>query len=256
MPDAQRPLDGAVAIVTGAAQGIGEAIARRLAALGARVCVADLQAEAAQRVAADIGGLGVEVDVRRLDSFQAAAQAAADRLGEPTILVNNAGVSRTAMVHRVSDEDWDLVHDVGLRGVFNGLRAVAPWFRDGHRPGRRVVNISSIAGTHGAVGAAAYGAAKAGVVGLTRVMAQEWARHGVTVNAIAPGYIQTDMSAALKDIVAGRIPIGRPGEPEDVAAAVAFFCSPDAGYITGQVLEVTGGLTDMNPPGAAAGSRG
>src|SRR3954470_8066316 len=234
-----------VALVTGAARGIGEATARRLAAMGAKVCVADL--DGAEAVASEIGGLAAEVDVRRLDSLEEAAQATAERFGPLTILVNNAGITRPGMLHRMSEEDWDLVQDVVLRGTFNGLRAVAPWFRDGHRPDRRVVNISSIAGTHGSIGSANYSAAKAGVVGLTKAMAQEWARFGVTVNAIAPGYIETRLSAGL-DVV-DRIPLGRAGLPEDVAEAVAYFCSPGAGYVTGQVLEVTGGLTEMTPAG-------
>jgi 3-oxoacyl-[acyl-carrier protein] reductase len=249
MPEATAtPLAGAVAIVTGAGQGIGEAIARRLAGLGAGVCVADLDAAAAERVAADVGGLAAAVDVARLESLQEAAQATAERLGPPTILVNNAGVTRQGMLHRLTEADWDLVQDVVLRGTWNGLRAVAPWFRDGHRPGRRVVNISSIAGTHGSIGSSNYSAAKAGVVGLTLAMAQEWARFGVTVNAVAPGLIATRMTAGFADTIVDRIPLGRPGAPDDVAAAVAYFCSPDAGYVTGQVLEVTGGLTEMTPP--------
>ena len=239
----------AAALVTGAAQGIGEAIARRLAAAGARVCVADLDEQRAQAVADAIGGIACRVDVRRLADLEAAARAAADAFGTVSILVNNAGVTRAGMLHRLSEDDWDLVNDVVLRGTFNGFRAVAPWFRDGREPRRRVVSIASIAGTHGAIGSANYAAAKAGVIGLTKTMAQEWARFGVTVNAVAPGLVETRMTATFADSVAPRIPLGRPGRPEDIAAAVGYFCSPDASYVTGQVLEVTGGLTDMTPAG-------
>jgi NAD(P)-dependent dehydrogenase (short-subunit alcohol dehydrogenase family) len=231
------------ALVTGGAQGIGEAIARRLARDGVRVCVADLDGSLAARVAESIGGIAATVDVRRQEEVDAAAAATADAFGDLAILVNNAGVTRSGMLHKLRDEDWELIQDVNLRGVVHGFRAVAPWFR---RPGdRRVVNVASIAGLHGSVGAIAYSAAKAGVVGLTRTAAKEWARFGVTVNAVAPGIIATRMTDAFRDDVVERIPLGRAGTPEDVAEAVAFFCSPAAGYVTGQVLEVAGGVTDV-----------
>jgi NAD(P)-dependent dehydrogenase (short-subunit alcohol dehydrogenase family) len=232
----------AAALVTGGAQGIGAAIARRLARDGVRVCVADLDLDLAREVAGEVGGIAVAVDVRRLADLEAAARATAEAFGSVSILVNNAGMTRSGMLHKLTDDDWQLIQDVNLGGVMNGLRAVAPWFRSGGD--RRIVNLASIAGVHGSVGAAAYSAAKAGVIGLTRTAAKEWARFGVTVNAVAPGVIATRMTDAFRDDVVHRIPLGRAGTPEDVAEAVAFFCSPGAGYITGQVLEVAGGVTD------------
>jgi len=253
-------LAGHAALVTGGARGLGEAIARRLASEGAGVCVADLDESGAAAVAADLEAagtlaLGLALDVADVESFRAVAEAAAGRLGDLTLLVNNAGITRPNMAHRMTDDEWDLVHRVVLRGSFNGFRAVAPWFRDRERRRpRRVVNIGSVA-YHGGIGGVNYSSAKAGVVGLTKAMADEWAPFGVTVNAVAPGLIDTGLSKLIPEStrrsIIARIPVGRAGTPEDVAAAVAYFCSPDAGFVTGQVLDVHGGMPDMRPEAPA-----
>ena len=250
------PLTGHVALVTGAARGIGAAIARRLSAGGAAVLVGDLDEAPASALAAELErtgarAAGVAMDVTDASSFSTAAEGAVERFGDLTMLVNNAGVTRPAFVHRMTDAEWDLVLDVIMRGAFNGFRAVAPWFRDKERRApRRVVNIGSVA-HHGGIGGANYSAAKAGLVGLTKAMADEWAAFGVTVNAVAPGFIEVGLSEGIPEdtrrAIAARIPVGRAGTPEDVAAAVEFFCSPDAGFVTGQVLEVHGGMPDMKP---------
>ncbi len=236
--DRTRPLDGHVALVTGAGRGIGAAIAWRLARDGAAVCVADLDMQPASSVVAEIeaaGGraLAAELDVRDRAAFDRAASAAHEQFGDLSILVNNAGVVRRALAHKVTDEDWDLHQNVMARGTLYGFQAVAPWFRV-HEPARprRVVNIASIAGIYGALGTPAYSAAKASVIGLTKAMAVEWSHFGVTVNAVAPGFVDTRMTGVETDVVRdkilGRIPLKRAGTPEDIAGAVAYFCSPDA----------------------------
>jgi 3-oxoacyl-[acyl-carrier protein] reductase len=261
---AAQPLRGQVAVVTGAARGIGRAIAERLLIQGAAVCITDLDEARVRETAGELGAgrgkiIALAGSVAEFDHCQTVARTVAERFGGLHILVNNAGLTRDAMIHKMSDGDWDIVDSVVLRGTFNCIRAVAPWFRDRERSmGRRVVNIASVAGIHGSVGNANYAAAKAGVVALTRTVAREWARFGVTVNAVAPGYVETRLTAVrrgpgdpygipeeIRDSLLERIPVGRGGTPEDVANAVAFFCSPESGYITGQVLLVDGGLPDI-----------
>lgn len=260
-------LDGAVALVTGGGRGIGAAIAAALAGRGAMVSVIDIDRKAAEATAAALERRGehataLRADVADLASLDAAFAQTDAELGPPTILINNAGVTRPGLVATLDPADWRFVQDVVLTGTFNGLRAAARWLcTDGDDRRRSVVNVASIAGIYGGVGAANYAAAKAGVIGLTRAVAREWAPFGVTVNAVAPGFIANTRLTAprsgqapegmphqLREELLARIPLGRPGNPEDVAAAVAFFCSPAASYITGQVLEVHGGLTDLDPP--------
>lgn len=229
-----------VALVTGAAGGIGRAIVARLAQEGVIVVATDLRADAVEGAATVVAG-----DVTR--DAAAIVDAVSAAHGRLDILVNNAGVTRDAPLHRMSDEDWRVVHDVGLYGAFALTRAAAPLLRADADHHRKVVNMSSNVALHGAPGTTNYAAAKAGLIGLTRSLAREWARQRVNVNAVAPGLIagtaMTDAKPAeLIARVEAQIPLGRAGTPEDVAAAVAFFASPDSDFITGQVLELSGGL--------------
>jgi NAD(P)-dependent dehydrogenase (short-subunit alcohol dehydrogenase family) len=230
-------LDGRVALVTGAAGGIGRAIVARLAAEGAHVIGNDL-------VEAEIDGAAAFVRGSVVDDAPAIVAATGDRLD---ILVNNAGVVRDAPLHRMTDDDWRLVHDVGLYGAFAMSRAAAAVLREPAEHHRKVVNMASSGALHGAPGTVNYAAAKAGLIGLTRSLAREWARRRINVNAIAPGLIAgTAMThakpAELIERVAAQIPLGRAGTPEDVAACVAFLASADSDFMTGQVLELSGGL--------------
>lgn len=256
-----------VALVTGAARGIGLGIAQRLASEGVAVCITDLDAGPAGQAAAQIeaeGGsaLALGGDVSSPADCERWVAEATDRFGDLNILVNNAGLTRDAMVHRMTQQQWQSVQDIVLGGAFHMIQAVAPHFRDRERISpRRIVNIASVSGIYGSAGNANYASAKAGLIGLTRTIAIEWARFGVTANAIAPGFIATRMTAAreegqalgmpaeVREAIVKRIPVGRAGEPADVAAAVSFFCSEDAGFITGQVLEVHGGLPDITVTG-------
>ncbi|TDV57701.1 SDR family oxidoreductase [Actinophytocola oryzae] len=238
-----------VAIVTGAARGIGAATARRLAADGMSVAVLDLTEADAKPVADDIGGIAVGADVSDTDQVAAAVARVADELGPPTVLVNNAGVTRDNLLFKMTDTDWDTVLGVHLRGAFLMSRAV-----QGHMVGEkwgRIVNLSSTSAL-GNRGQANYAAAKAGMQGFTKTLAIELGRFGVTVNAIAPGFIATDMTKATAARIgedwdgyvakrAAAIPVARAGEPDDIANAVAFFVGEAAGFVSGQVLYVAGG---------------
>lgn len=235
-------------VVTGAAQGIGAAIAARLAADGGSVAILDRQAELAARTAADIAAesgspcFAFACDMADRHQIGDAFAAAAEAMGGIDAYVGNAGITRDRMFHRLSDDDWDQVIAVNLTGVYLGLKAAAPWLRT-DAPGR-VVLISSVVANTGNLGQMNYAAAKAGVIGLVRTGALELARFHTTVNGIRPGFIQTAMTAALPVDAQKRLtanPLGRAGQPEDVAGATAFLCSTDASFITGQLIDVNGG---------------
>lgn len=242
--------DPSVALVTGASRGIGEAIARDLAAAGAYVVLGyRTQQRQAELVVADIVARGgaaeaVAIDVADAAMVDAVVRDVIGRLGKVDVLVNNAGVSADALIVRITEAQWQRVLDVNLKGVFNCTKAVArPMMRA--RRGR-IVNLSSVVGAAGNSGQAAYAAAKAGVIGFTKSTARELASRGITANVVAPGLIATDMTAALdadaRAMYQTMIPLGRLGRAEDVAAAVTFLAGPGAGYITGQVLHVNGGM--------------
>jgi len=243
-------LAGHVAIVTGASRGIGAAIARDLATAGAHVVVgyrtqqADADAVVAGIVKQGGSAEAIPFDVASGDEVDAAVRAVVARLGKVDILVNNAGVSADALIVRISDEQWQRVLDVNLKGVFNCTKAVArPMMRA--RSGR-IINLSSVVGVTGNAGQAAYAAAKAGIIGFTKSTARELASRGITANVVAPGIIETDMTEALdastRDMYRAMVPLGRMGRGEDVAAAVTFLAGPGASYITGQVIHINGGM--------------
>lgn len=238
-------LEGKVALVTGGARGIGEAISRELARAGARVAVGYRSGQqAASAVAAEIGGLAIPGNVGDPGEAQAVVQRVEEELGDVDLLVNNAGVTRDTLIVRMSDEDWEEVIETNLRGTFNTCRAVSRKML--RRRSGAIVNVTSVVGLHGNIGQANYAASKAGIIGLTKALARELGTRGVRVNAVAPGYISTALTDVLSEEIRGTIlgntPLGRLGEPVDVAAAVRFLCSDEAAFITGEVLLVDGGL--------------
>jgi 2-hydroxycyclohexanecarboxyl-CoA dehydrogenase len=241
---------GRVALVTGAARGIGAAIAHRLAADGATVIVADLDGDAAKASAASLEGkaIGLEVDVSSATSVRAAFDEAAAAIGPPEILVNNAGIDVIKPFVDSTEDEWDRVIAVNLKGPINCCRSALDGMIE--RGFGRIVNIASDAGRVGSSGEAVYSATKGGVIAFTKTLAREMARHGITVNCVCPGPTETallgqvaEYSQKLYDSLARAIPLGRTGRPEDIAPAVSFLVSDDASFITGQTLSVSGGLT-------------
>jgi 3-oxoacyl-[acyl-carrier protein] reductase len=238
-----------VAVVTGASRGIGRAIALKLAAVGARVVLSARSQAALDDLAAEIAAAGgealaVPTDIAQTAEVETLFETAVERFGQVDILVNNAGITRDTLLVRMKDADWDAVLETNLKGPFLCSRAAAKIMTK-QRCGR-IINISSVVGEMGNAGQANYCASKAGLIGLTKSMARELARRHVTVNAVTPGFIVTDMTEGLSDKVKeellGQIPLGRFGEADDIAAAVVFLASDQAAYITGQVLGVNGGM--------------
>ena len=240
-------LEGKKALVTGGAGGIGAAIARRLAAEGAEVTVGDLNLEGATKIAGEISGLPIELDVSDLGSAQAAVESA----GAPIdILVNNAGTDEFGFFTQTTPQQWEKVIGVNLRGVLNCTYAALPGMQEAGYG--RMVNIASEAGRVGSKGSAVYSAAKGGVIAFTKVMARENARFGITANAIAPGPIETPLLMAAKQLgeigekiietMKAGTQMKRLGQPEEVAATVAFLCSDDSSYVTGECIGVSGGM--------------
>ena len=238
-----------VAVVTGAGRGIGRAIALKLAAAGADVVCVSRTVDNAEKIAQEVRALGRKSWAFPLDVADAAAvEAAGDKMlveaGRVDVLVNNAGVTRDGLLMRMSDEDWDAVLNTNLRGAFLLTKALTRAFVK-QRSGR-IINVASISGLIGNAGQCNYAASKAGLIGFTKSLARELASRGITVNAIAPGFIETDMTAGLsqgvRDEMLKRIPMNRFGQPEDIAEAALFLAAPAARYITGQVLTIDGGM--------------
>ena len=242
-------LTGKIAVVTGGAQGIGQAIATTLAQEGSDVVVADLDANRCEETVAAVQQLGrkamaVSVNVGDWDQVKGMIDRVLKDWERIDILVNNAGITRDGLLLRMKEEDWQSVLQVNLTGTFFCVKAVLPTMSR-QRSGR-IVNIASIVGAIGNIGQANYAASKAAVIGLTKTVAREYASRNITVNAVAPGFIDTamtqDLSAETKEALLNQIPLKRLGQSSDIAAAVSFLCSEKAGYVTGHVLHVNGGM--------------
>lgn len=246
-------MEGRVAVVTGGRRGIGLAIVEMLTRRGAEVVMGDRTIDESTKVAEVVSEdcqcrvKAMQVDVSDPDSVNTMIEATLKEFGRIDILVNNAGVTRDTLIMRMTEEDWDFVLDINLKGAWNCCKAaVRPMMKQRYG---RIVNISSVSGLAGQAGQTNYSASKAGVIGLTKALAREVASRNITVNAVAPGFVPTaltqDLPADLKDGMMKLIPLGRWGKPEEIAAAVTFLASDEAGYVTGQVLSVDGGMMMM-----------
>ena len=242
-------MDQQVAVITGSARGIGKAIAEKLARQGFKIVICDIVTDQVKSTVKEIeqlgtDAIGVKVDVTRADEVENLFQETIKAFGRADVLVNNAGITRDGLLIRMSESDWDAVIAVNLKGTFNCTKAAARIMMKQRRG--KIINISSVVGVMGNVGQANYSASKGGVISLTKSAAKELAPRGVTVNAVAPGYIETEMTKVLPDEVKESflklIPLKRPGSPDDVAEVVAFLASPASDYITGQVIHIDGGM--------------
>lgn len=238
-----------VALVTGASRGIGKATALALGAKGATVigtATSDSGAEAitAYLKEAGINGKGVALDVTSQENIDAVLKAMGEEFGAPSILVNNAGITRDNLLMRMKDDDWDAIMETNLKSVYRMSKAVLRPMTKARKG--RIISIASVVALMGNAGQTNYSAAKAGMIGFTKSLAREIGPRGITVNAVAPGFIDTDMTKALaeehKQMLLNQIPLNRLGQPEEIAAAVAFLASPEAGYITGETISVNGGM--------------
>ena len=240
-------LSGQTAVITGGAQGLGYAIAERFVAEGARVVLGDVNLEATEVAAKQLGGddvaLAVRCNVAKADEVDALLKAAVDRFGDLDIMVNNAGITRDATMRKMTEEQFDEVISVHLKGTWNGTRLAAAIMRENKRGA--IINMSSVSGKVGMVGQTNYSAAKAGIVGMTKAAAKELAYLGIRVNAIAPGLIRSAMTEAMPqriwDSKVAEVPMGRAGEPSEVASVALFLASDLSSYMTGTVMEITGG---------------
>jgi 3-oxoacyl-[acyl-carrier protein] reductase len=242
-------LKGQIALVTGASRGIGQAIALELGRQGAQVIGTATSNDGAEKISAalkekGVAGKGMTLDVNSAESIAAALSEIEKSSGAPTILVNNAGITRDNLLLRMSEEEWDAILDTNLKSVYRMSKACLRAMTKAR--GGRIISISSVVGAIGNAGQVNYAAAKAGLIGFTKALAREVGSRNITVNAVAPGFIDTDMTRALpeaqKEALLKQIPLGRLGLAEEVAAAVAFLASPQAGYITGTTLHVNGGM--------------
>jgi 3-oxoacyl-[acyl-carrier protein] reductase len=245
----EQVLEGEVALVTGASRGIGRAIALELGRLGATVVGTATSSGGAEAIGAALAeagvqGSGLELDVADPASVEACLAEVTSRHATPTILVNNAGITRDNLLMRMKDEEWESIIDTNLSSVYRMSKACLRGMMKARKG--RIVNIASVVGAMGNAGQSNYAAAKAGMMGFARALAREIGARGITVNTVAPGFIDTDMTRALddaqRDALLAQIPLNRLGQPQDIAATVAFLCSPAAAYITGQTLHVNGGM--------------